>query len=68
MAAFKRYEEIDAWKLGRDLVARIYQATSKDPLKKDWGFDELYNLTETIAAKIFYLIRYLADNTKQTKS
>ncbi len=126
MAAFKRYEEIDAWKLGRDLVARIYQATSKDPLKKDWGlkdqiqrsavsicsniaegfgrrgnkefanflwiakgsaaevssqlyhlkdlghlsgdeFDELYNLTETIAAKIFYLIRYLADNIKQTK-
>jgi len=32
-----RFEDIEAWKEARGLVSMVYEATGKEPFKKDWG-------------------------------
>lgn len=37
MAAFSRFEDIDAWRNGRELVKSIYTLTSRKPFSVDIG-------------------------------
>lgn len=37
MAAFKTYEEIEAWQMGRALVRRVYAMTGRPPFAADFG-------------------------------
>ncbi len=35
---FKRFEEIEAWQLARQLTQKIYQETRKLPIRRDWRY------------------------------
>ncbi len=35
---FKRFEEIEAWQLARQLTKQIYQETRKNPMRRDWRY------------------------------
>jgi len=35
---FKRFEEIEAWQLARQLTKQIYQESRKPPMRRDWRF------------------------------
>jgi four helix bundle protein len=37
MAAFTRFEEIDAWKLGRELTRRVYAASRSGDFARDFA-------------------------------
>ena len=37
MAAIKRFEELESWKLARKLVQRVYQETAAGPLSTDFA-------------------------------
>jgi four helix bundle protein len=38
MATFKRFEEIEAWQLARELCKLVYKLTSKGEFAKDFAF------------------------------
>ena len=38
MATFKRFEDIEAWQLARELCKLVYKVTSKGEFAKDFGF------------------------------
>jgi four helix bundle protein len=38
MATFKSFEEIEAWKLARELSKLVYEITSRGEFAKDFGF------------------------------
>ena len=38
MAAFKRFEDIEAWKMARELCKAVWRVTSKGLFEKDFGF------------------------------
>jgi len=38
MATFKSFEEIEAWKLARELSKLVYKVTVKGEFAKDFGF------------------------------
>ncbi len=38
MATFKCFEDIEAWKLARELCILVYKVTSKGEFAKDFGF------------------------------
>lgn len=37
MASIKRFEEIHAWQLARQLTGRVYAITKRPPFDQDWG-------------------------------
>ena len=37
MATIKRFEEIEAWQVGRSLVNAVYALTKKGGFARDWG-------------------------------
>ena len=53
MSAFKQYEEIGAWKMGRELVKVVYRLTSKGEFAKDWGLrDQIRRAAVSICSNI----------------
>lgn len=53
MAAFKTYEEINAWQQGRDLVKIIYSMASTGAFAKDWGLrDQIQRAAVSICSNI----------------
>jgi len=49
----KKFEEIEAWKLGRELVKTIYQLTSSGVFAKDWGLkDQVQRASVSICSNI----------------
>jgi len=53
MAGFRKFEEIDAWKLGRTPVRSIYAVTRKDPFSHDWGLrDQIRRAAVSICSNI----------------
>ncbi len=36
----ERFEEIDAWKLARELTSKVYRLTKKDGFNRDFGLKE----------------------------
>ena len=37
---FKKFEDIEVWKLGREVVKAVYGLTSKGAFAKDWGLKD----------------------------
>ena len=37
MATIRRFEDLDAWRLARELTNDVYRVTSHDGFSKDWG-------------------------------
>jgi len=53
MAGFRKFEEIDAWKLGRTLVRSVYKVTRKDPFSHDWGLrDQIQRAAVSVCSNI----------------
>ena len=53
MATFKAYEEIGAWKHGRELVNAIYALTGNGAFAKDWGLrDQIQRAAVSICSNI----------------
>ena len=53
MAAFVKFEEIDAWKNGRTLVNRIYRLTNERRFVKDFGLkDQIQRAAVSICSNI----------------
>ena len=40
MSDIKRFEDLDAWKLGRTLTNRVYAITKDAPAARDYGFTD----------------------------
>ena len=43
MATIKRFEDIEAWELGRQLSVEIWDETNKETLANDWGLKRQIN-------------------------
>jgi len=53
MAAFVRYEDIDSWKMGRELVKAVYAATRIGEFAKDWGLrDQIQRAAVSICSNV----------------
>lgn len=53
MATFRRFEEIEAWQNGRELVKRVYQLASCGEFAKDWGLrDQIQRAAVSICSNI----------------
>jgi four helix bundle protein len=53
MAAFTRFEEIDAWKLARELVRECYAACNSSAIKRDFGMrDQLTRAALSVGSNI----------------
>jgi len=51
--AIERFEDIEAWKAARDLASRIYEATRKEPFKRDFGLrDQIQRAAVSVMANI----------------
>jgi len=49
-----------------EVMSQLYHAKDLGYINET-EFDKLYQQTETIAAEVYYLIKYLTDNLQQTK-
>ena len=50
---FVKFEDIEAWKLSRELVKEIYQLTSGSAFSKDWGLrDQIQRAVVSIGSNI----------------
>ena len=50
---FKKFEEIEAWKLARELTKEIYQLTRTAGFAKDWGLkDQIQRAAVSIGSNI----------------
>ena len=50
---FVKFEDIEAWKLSRELVREIYQLTSGGAFSKDWGLrDQIQRAVVSIGSNI----------------
>ena len=50
---FKKFEEIEAWKLARELAKEIYQLTRTAGFAKDWGLkDQIQRAAVSIGSNI----------------
>ena len=50
---FKKFEEIEAWKLARELAREIYQLTRTADFAKDWGLkDQIQRAAVSIGSNI----------------
>lgn len=53
MATIKRFEEIEAWKIGRELVNAVYALTREGPFSKDWGLkDQIQRAAVSVCSNI----------------
>jgi four helix bundle protein len=53
MPTFKSFEEIEAWKIGRELAVLIYQVTNKGEFAKDYGLrDQVRRCAVSIPSNI----------------
>ena len=53
MATIKKYEEIESWQEGRELVRKIYQLTRSGEFSKDWGLkDQIQRAAVSICSNI----------------
>ena len=53
MATIKRFEEIEAWKIGRELVNAVYSLTREGAFSKDWGLkDQIQRAAVSICSNI----------------
>lgn len=53
MSSFKRFEDIEAWQLGRELTQRIYAATRVDGFSRDFALrDQVRRAAISITSNI----------------
>ena len=53
MGFFKRFEEIEAWKISKDLAIQIYQITSRNNFAKNWSLrDQMQRSAVSISSNI----------------
>lgn len=53
MATIKRFEEIEAWQIGRELVNAIYALTGGGAFSKDWGLkDQIQRAAVSVCSNI----------------
>ena len=53
MATIKRFEEIEAWKIGRELINAVYSLTREGAFSKDWGLkDQIQRAAVSICSNI----------------
>ena len=53
MGIFNSFEEIEAWKAGRELTCRIYVLTKRLPFARDWGLkDQICRAAASIMSNI----------------
>ena len=53
MAALVQYEDIDAWKMGRELVKSVYALTRNGEFAKDWGLrDQIQRAAVSVCSNI----------------
>jgi four helix bundle protein len=53
MSAFRRFEDIEAWQLGRELTRRVYEATREGPFSRDFGLrDQIQRAAVSITSNI----------------
>ena len=53
MATIKRFEEIEAWQMGRELTRTVYAATKQKEFAKDWGLrDQIQRASVSICSNI----------------
>ena len=53
MATIKRFEEIEAWQVGRSLVNAVYALTKKGGFARDWGLrDQIQRATVSVCSNI----------------
>ena len=50
---FKKFEDIEVWKLGREVVKAVYGLTSKGAFAKDWGLkDQIQRAAVSVTSNI----------------
>ena len=53
MATIKRFEEIEAWQVGRSLVNAVYALTKKGGFARDWGLrDQIQRAAVSVCSNI----------------
>jgi len=53
MATFRRFEDIEAWKRGRELNVRIYELTSSGPFANDFALrDQIRRASISVSSNI----------------
>ena len=53
MSDIKRFEDLDAWKLGRTLTNRVYAITKDAPAARDYGFtDQLRRAAVSVMSNV----------------
>jgi len=53
MSTFKKYEEIEAWQLGREMVKSVYAMTREGPFAKDYGLrDQIQRAAVSVCSNI----------------
>lgn len=53
MATFRRFEDIDAWKLGRELNRRVYTATATGAFSRDFALrDQIRRASISVSSNI----------------
>ena len=53
MSGFKRFEDIQAWQLGRELTRRIYEVTRNGSFSRDFGLrDQIQRASVSITSNI----------------
>ena len=53
MSSFKRFEEIEAWQLGRELTRRVYAASRTDSFSRDFALrDQIRRASISITSNI----------------
>ena len=53
MSAFRRFEDIDAWKLGRELTRLVYEATRSTSFARGFGLrDQIQRASVSITSNI----------------
>ena len=53
MATIRRYEEIEAWKEGRELVKKIYELTRVGDFSRDYGLrDQIQRASVSVCSNI----------------
>jgi four helix bundle protein len=53
MAKIDRFEELEVWKLAREIVNEIYRVTRKQAISKDWGLrDQIQRAAVSVMSNI----------------
>ena len=53
MSGFRRFEEIEAWQLGRELTRKVYEATRTGAFARDFGLrDQIQRASVSVTSNI----------------